>query len=297
MTVPPAAATFVGPDVDWFALVAAARPRSAAALVLLLVGALTPTWPRGLYAWFTVAIGARRRSCWPSSQWDDITDDGAEARSSAARSRSTRSRCSSRSRSASALIRVALVTDDYLRREGIDGPEVYGLYLMAAIGGVVMGVGQRPDRAVPRPRDAVDRALRARRQPPPPDRRARRAASSTSCSAGSRRRSSSTASPSIYGGTGIDQHLDEIVAAFDNAIPVDRNDALVLAGVALLHRRARVQGRGRAVPLLDARRVRGRARRRSPRSWRRSARSAAFAAMLRVLVVGLPNWTATTGAR
>ena len=32
------------------------------------------------------------------------------------------------------------------------------------------GDGQRPDRAVPRPRDAVDLVLRARRQPPSPDR-------------------------------------------------------------------------------------------------------------------------------
>ena len=62
---------------------------------------------------------------------------------------------------------VALVTDDYLRREGLDGPEVYALLLVAATGGVVMGVGQRPDRDVPRPGDAVDRPLRAGRQLPP----------------------------------------------------------------------------------------------------------------------------------
>ena len=34
---------------------------------------------------------------------------------------------------------VALVTDDYLRREELDGPEVYALYLLAALGGIVMG--------------------------------------------------------------------------------------------------------------------------------------------------------------
>jgi NADH-quinone oxidoreductase subunit N len=32
----------------------------------------------------------------------------------------------------------ALITDDFLRREGIDGPELYALYLLAALGGVVM---------------------------------------------------------------------------------------------------------------------------------------------------------------
>ena len=37
-----------------------------------------------------------------------------------------------------ALLLAALVTDNYLRREDIDSPEVYGLYLMAALGGLVM---------------------------------------------------------------------------------------------------------------------------------------------------------------
>ena len=37
-----------------------------------------------------------------------------------------------------AVMLASLITDDYLRREDLDGPEVYGLYLLAAIGGVVM---------------------------------------------------------------------------------------------------------------------------------------------------------------
>ena len=37
-----------------------------------------------------------------------------------------------------ALLLAACVTDQYLRREDIDGPEIYGLYLMAAVGGLVM---------------------------------------------------------------------------------------------------------------------------------------------------------------
>jgi NADH-quinone oxidoreductase subunit N len=40
---------------------------------------------------------------------------------------------------AAGVVLVALVTDDYLRREDLDGPEVYALYLLAALGGVVMG--------------------------------------------------------------------------------------------------------------------------------------------------------------
>ena len=31
-----------------------------------------------------------------------------------------------------AVVLVALVTDDYLRREELDGPEVYALFLLAA---------------------------------------------------------------------------------------------------------------------------------------------------------------------
>ena len=33
----------------------------------------------------------------------------------------------------------SLSTDSYLRRENLDGPEVYALYLLSAVGGVVMG--------------------------------------------------------------------------------------------------------------------------------------------------------------
>ena len=96
----------------------------------------------------------------------------------------------------------ALLADDYLRREGLNGPEFYALLLIAGVRRRGHGHGQRLHRAVPRPRDAVDRRLRAVGHAPAPGPvagggpqvlRARRA---------SRRRSCSTASPCIYGGTG-----------------------------------------------------------------------------------------------
>ena len=93
------------------------------------------------------------------------------------------------------MILVSLVTGDELRRNGIDGPEVYALYLMAAIGGVVMASAN--DLIVLflglETLSLALYVLAASRPPPQP--RARRAASSTSCSAVSRRRSSCTGSP------------------------------------------------------------------------------------------------------
>ena len=129
--------TFVGPEVSWFAL----------SPLLVLVGAALVPAPRrrpdaalaaGLLRARHGASPPVRPACW---RWccGTTSPTTARARWSAARWRSTRSPCSSRSRSASALLLVALVTDDYLRREGLDGPEVYALYLVAATGGIVMG--------------------------------------------------------------------------------------------------------------------------------------------------------------
>jgi NADH-quinone oxidoreductase subunit N len=55
-----AQASFQGPDVDWFAL-SPLLVLVGAALLLLLVGALTPPWPRGAYA----MVMAAAASGWP----------------------------------------------------------------------------------------------------------------------------------------------------------------------------------------------------------------------------------------
>src|SRR5690606_7052581 len=65
---------FLGPDVDWFAL-SPILTLLGGGMFLLVVGALTPTWPRGLYA-FVTATTAGAAAVLAAFQWDDITDEG-----------------------------------------------------------------------------------------------------------------------------------------------------------------------------------------------------------------------------
>ena len=219
--------------------------------------------------------------------WDDITDgtDRSTLVGGAHRLRHVR-RCSSRSRSArpssASPCRRRLPAPRAVATARRSTPSS----LVAAAGGVVMAVGQRPDRAVPRAGDAVARASTCSPRATGAARRARRAASSTSSSAGSRRRSSSTASPSSTARParptsstivdGVQQH-DARRAATTRC---------VLAGIALLlvglgFKVAAVpfhvwtpdvyQGAPTPVTALMA----------------SVGKAAAFAAMLRVLVVGL----------
>ena len=95
------------------------------------------------------------------------------------------------------------------------------------------GGRQRPDRAVRRAGDAVARACTSSPPATAAAPGARRAASSTSSSAASRRRSCSTGSRSSTAPP--DRRTSPtIVASFQGTTPLERNDALVLAGAALL---------------------------------------------------------------
>jgi NADH-quinone oxidoreductase subunit N len=78
---------FLGPEVSWFALTPL-LVLVGGALALLVLGSLTPRWPKGGYA-FACATTAGAAAVLAMFQWDDVTDDG-----------STRSRRSSRSSSA-----------------------------------------------------------------------------------------------------------------------------------------------------------------------------------------------------
>ena len=126
---------FTSPAVEWFALTPI-LVLLGGGLLLMLVGALTPRWPRGLYAAFA-ATTAGAAMVMSFVLWDDITDRGSSTLVGGAVAFdgfamfTTIAICV-------AVILACLVTDDYLRREQQDGPELYALYLMAAIGAIVM---------------------------------------------------------------------------------------------------------------------------------------------------------------
>jgi NADH-quinone oxidoreductase subunit N len=126
---------FVEPSIDWFALTPM-LVLLGGGLTLLVAGALTPTWPRGCYAVFTSLV-AGAAGALAMFQWDDITDEGTSTIVSRAIAFDTLAEFLTITICV-AVILVSLLTGDELRRAGIDGPEVYGLYLMAAIGGIVM---------------------------------------------------------------------------------------------------------------------------------------------------------------
>ena len=185
------------PDVDWSAL-APLLVLIGGALLLLVVGGARRAQAarRARYALFTVVVAGGRWSGAPS-------------------------RCGTRSATragpfttvadaigvdgfavffivviCAAVVLGALLADGYLRREDLDGPELYVLMLLSASGGMIMASAN--DLIVMflglEILSIAVYVLAGHAPAPAPSRRKRR--SSTSCSARSPRRSSSTASPS-----------------------------------------------------------------------------------------------------
>jgi NADH-quinone oxidoreductase subunit N len=127
---------FFGPEVSWFALTPLLT-LVGGALFLLVAGALTPTWPRGGYA-FACATTAGAAGVLAMFQWDDVTDEGTSTLVGGALAFDTFSMLVTITVCVAVLL-VALVTDDELRARGADAPEVYAMYLVVAAGAVVMG--------------------------------------------------------------------------------------------------------------------------------------------------------------
>ncbi len=125
----------VGPSIQWFSI-SPLLALLAGALLLLLVGALTPQWPRGLYAAASCATSAAAGAL-AFVLWGDVVDGKPLTLIGGALSLdrfalfATITICI-------ALVLVSLITNDYLHREGQDAPEVYALFLIAAIGAVIM---------------------------------------------------------------------------------------------------------------------------------------------------------------
>ncbi len=280
------ATTLQGPAVDWFAL-SPLLVLLGGALVLLLVSSLTPPWPKRWYALFAAkcALGAGVLSV---LLWRQITREGRTTLVGGALVLDKPAVWIAITICV-AIFLCALVTDDYLRREGIDGPELYALYLLAALGGIVMAAAN--DLIVLfLGLEILSIALYV-------------------MAASHRKRAESQESgikyfvlggfssafflygvALIYGGAGS-TNFNKIVAALQPTVGSDRtNDALVLAGIALLlvglaFKVAAVpfhfwtpdvyQGAPTPVTAFMA----------------SAGKAAAFGAMLRVLLEALPHWS------
>ena len=134
--VDPNTAPFVGPSIDWWAI-SPLLVLLGGGMLLLLGAALVPKLWKGACALAT-CITAGAAGVLSVFLWHDISRHGDKLLVGGAL-RFDRFSMFVTLVICIAVIGAALLTDDYLRREGQDGPEVYGLYLMSAIGGVVMG--------------------------------------------------------------------------------------------------------------------------------------------------------------
>ncbi len=274
---------FEAPSIDWFAL-APLLILLGGGLLILVIGALTPPWPKRWYAFSSALVGLAAMVV-TFAEWDNVSDYGPKTLVGGALSFDAFSMLGTITICACVIL-ASLITDDFLRREGMDGPEIYGLYLMAAIGGVVMVMAN--DMIVLfLGLETLSIALYV-------------------LAASHRRRTESQESglkyfvlggfssafflygiALIYGGTGSTK-FTEIVASFDE-VPLQRKDALVLVGIGLMlvgllfkvsaapfHFWAPDVYQGAPTPVTAFMASAGKA--------------AAFAGMLRVLVIALPHW-------
>ncbi len=278
-----AATNFVGPSIDWFAITPL-LVLLGGGLLLLVGGSLTPVWPKRTYAYTTVAI-AIGALVMTFIQWHDLSRSAPRFLIGSAVSWDAFSMFGTIIILVSVAL-TALIADDYLRREGMDGPEVYGLILMAAVGAIVMIMAN----------DLIVLFLGLETM----------SIAFYVLAASHRKRIESQESgikyfvlggfssafflygiALIYGSTGS-TNFSAIVASFDR-IPKVRNDVIVLVGIALLlvglsfkvaaapfHVWTPDVYEGAPTPVTAV--------------FASIGKAAAFAAMLRVLVVALPTW-------
>jgi len=130
------AAPFQGPHIDWFSL-SPMLVLVGGGLLLMLLTALVPgRWPKGFSAVFTACCAAAA-GILSIILWHHVADRGTKPLVGSALSLDGFTVfvffviCI-------AVFLTALVTDDYLRREDLDGSELYALMLMAAVGAMVM---------------------------------------------------------------------------------------------------------------------------------------------------------------
>jgi NADH-quinone oxidoreductase subunit N len=273
---------FVGPEIEWFAL-SPLIVLVVGALMLLVVGALTPRWPRGLSAVVAASI-AGAGGVLAIINWTAIDDGGPRTLVAGAMAFDALAQFITVIIVAS-LILVVLVSDDEVRASGADEPEVYALYLLAAAGGVVMGAAN--DLIVLFiGLESLSLALYV-------------------LAASARRRRASQESglkyfilggfasavflygiALVYGGSGS-TNLGQIIAGFQGSVTTGSSDALTLAGIALL-----LVGLGFKVGAVPFHQWVPDVYQGAPSPvtalMGSVGKAAAFGAMLRVLVIGLP---------
>ncbi len=126
---------FTGPVIDWFS-VSPLLVLLFGALLLLLVGSLTPQWRRGWYG-LVSALTASVAIVLSIFLWREVSSSGPKLLIGGALALDHFAVLASIA-ICSAVLLVSLVTSDYLAGEKSDMPEIYALYLTAAIGGIVM---------------------------------------------------------------------------------------------------------------------------------------------------------------
>ena len=270
------------PEVEWWHI----SPLIAlvtGALLLLLLGALTPRWPRGLYGAFA-AVTAGTAKVLAYFQWRDVDDEGPSTLLGGALALDHLSLFITITICVATFL-VALVTIDELGRERRDNPEMYAMFLVAAAGGVVMASANELI-VMFLGLETLSLALYV-------------------LAASDRRRTASQESGIkyfvlggfasavfLYGialvyGTAGTTNLSEIHGFFVNTVSLDGESPLMLAGLALL-----VVGFGFKVAAVPFHVWTPDVYQGSPNSvtafMASVGKAAAFAAMLRVLVITLP---------
>ena len=126
---------FAGPSIDWFSI-SPVLTLLAGALLLLLVGSLTNEWPKHWYS-LTAAATSIVAITLSVVLWRDVSNDGARLLIGGSLTLDHFALLGSIAVCVAVLL-VSLITSDYLSRDGSNSPEIYALYLTAAIGAVVM---------------------------------------------------------------------------------------------------------------------------------------------------------------
>lgn len=126
---------FAGPSIEWLS-VSPLLALLAGALILLLVGSLTNEWPKHWYSLTVVATSVAAIAL-SVVLWRDVSNEGAKLLIGGSLTLDHFALLGSIA-ICSAVLLVSLITSDYLSRDGSDAPEIYALYLTAAIGAVVM---------------------------------------------------------------------------------------------------------------------------------------------------------------